>query len=199
MRDAHSNATLASKNSCPTGRARTKLPRSLVVVLAAVVHGLGTSVATALDTTPLPTQVADLRELLIAAVRSGNADDLKVALEWNEVRPDLGFDSNVEPIGALKAASADGAGHETLAALGDILELPPAALPLGKDLENNLIYVWPYLAEKPLDTLSAAELVDLYRLVPAAKVSEMREKKRWTWWRLVIGADGNWHMFKKMD
>ena len=83
--------------------------------------------------------------------------------------------------------------------MGEILDLPPAALPLGKDLENNLIYVWPYLAEKPLDTLSAAEQVDLYRLVPAAKVAEMREKKRWTWWRLVIGADGTWHMFKNME
>jgi hypothetical protein len=27
----------------------------------------------------------------------------------------------------------------------------------------------------------------------------MREKKKWTWWRLTIGADGTWHSFKKAD
>ena len=137
--------------------------------------------------------------MILGAVRSGNADDLKAALDWNEVKPDLGFAPDVDQIAALKLASSDGQGRETLAALGEILDMPPAALPLGNDLENNLIYVWPYLAERPLDQLTAAEDVDLYRLVPAAKGAEMREKKRWTWWRAVIGADGSWHLFKKMD
>ncbi len=46
-----------------------------------------------------------------------------------------------------------------------MLEMPPAELPLGKDLENNIIYVWPYLAEAKLDKLTPAEEVDLLRLV----------------------------------
>jgi hypothetical protein len=27
----------------------------------------------------------------------------------------------------------------------------------------------------------------------------MHEKKRWTWWCLVITADGNWLMFKRIE
>ena len=115
------------------------------------------------------------------------------------MRPDFGLPPSDDAIAELKGASVDGAGHETLAALGEILDMPPAALPLGKDIENNLIYVWPYLAERSIDTLTAAEHVDLYRLVPAAKVKQMQDKKRWMWWRLAIGADGSWIMFKKME
>ena len=169
-------------------------------MLAAVVHGQTARAVEPAANAKLPVQVIDLRELLLAAVRSGDINDLRAALEWNNAKPDLGLGTEPsDPISALKAAAADSDGRETLAALGDILDMPPAALPLGRDLENNLVYVWPYLAEKPIEALSAAEQVDLYRLVPAAKVAEMREKKRWTWWRLEIGADGIWRLFKKMD
>jgi hypothetical protein len=147
----------------------------------------------------IPDHVTETRELILSAVRSASIDDLKSVLETSETKPDFGLAPGDDPIAALKKASADGNGRETLAAIAEILQLPPATLPLGKDIENNLIYVWPYLAEKPLDALSGPEEVDLYRLVPAAKVTEMREKKRWLWWRLVIGADGSWLMFKKMD
>jgi len=71
--------------------------------------------------------------------------------------------------------------------------------PFGQDLENNIIYVWPYLAEVELDKLTPAQEVDLLRLVGAAEAKAMREKKKWTWWRLTIGADGTWHSFKKAD
>jgi hypothetical protein len=72
-------------------------------------------------------------------------------------------------------------------------------LPIGKDLENNRVYVWPALAEAKLEALSPAEQVALLRLVSPAEAQSMREKKRWTWYRLVIGADGTWHAFAKSD
>ena len=148
---------------------------------------------------PLPVPVAEMRDLILAAVHSGRIEDLRAALDVNGVKPDFGADNGADPIAALKALSGDGKGAEILAALGEILDMPPAALPLGRDLENNLIYVWPYLAEKPLDQFAAPEDVDLYRLVSPAKAKEMREKKRWTWWRLTIGADGTWQAFKKPE
>ncbi len=77
--------------------------------------------------------------------------------------------------------------------------MPPATQPFGSDIENNLIYVWPYLATRPLDKLTPSEDVDLYRLVDPAKAAEMKEKKRWTWWCLLVAADGRWLMFKRMD
>jgi hypothetical protein len=151
------------------------------------------------DRPPIPANVADMRDAMLAAARAGNADELKSVFDMSTTSPDLGIGGANDPVTALKAASADGQGREVLAALAEILSLPPAALPLGKDIENNLIYVWPYLAERPLDTLTGPEEVDLYRLVSPAKVAEMRQKRRWTWWRLAIGADGSWQSFKRSE
>jgi len=47
--------------------------------------------------------------------------------------------------------------------------------------------------------LNPGQLVELYRIVPAEVVAEMRSKKRWTWYRVVIGADGTWHSFTRHD
>jgi len=71
------------------------------------------------------------------------------------------------------------------------------ALPLGRDLENNRIYIWPYFAEVPLAKLTPAQEVELLRLVPPAAVKAMRAAGRYTHWRLAIGADGTWHSFRR--
>ena len=201
------------RNFFPPGKAIGKqrlLPRShskpallLVVVVAALVHCFaahaGAKTDNNLETKVLPPNVTETRDLILAAVHSGKLEDLKSAFEGSGAKPETGLSPADDPIAALKAVSRDGNGREILAVLAEILEMPPAALPLGRDLENNLIYVWPYLAEKPLDKLSEREEVDLYRLVSVPKAAEMRDKKRWTWWRLTIGADGTWQSFKKPD
>ncbi len=74
-----------------------------------------------------------------------------------------------------------------------------AALPIGNDVENNLVYVWPALAEADLTKLTPQQEVALYRLVSPDQVKTMREAKRWQWWRLAIGADGTWHAFHKAE
>src|SRR6185312_4939376 len=132
------------------------------------------------DTGPLPEPVEEMRQAILAASHSGNIEDLRVPLDWKET-------------------SGDGNGREILAVLADILPMRAAELPFGQDLENNIIYVWPYLAEVELDKLTPAQEVDLLRLVGPAEAKAMREKKKWTWWRLTIGADGTWHSFKKAD
>ena len=148
---------------------------------------------------PLPAPVEEMRQAILSATRTGEIDDLLVPLDWNELTPDVAKDPVDDPIDYWKKISADGEGREGLAALADILEMRPAELPLGKDLENNIIYVWPYLAEAKLDQLTPAEQVDLLRLVPAEKAKEMRKANKWTWWRLTIGADGTWHAFTKAE
>jgi hypothetical protein len=132
-------------------------------------------------------------------VHSGLIEDLREAIEWNELRPDFGEKAGTDPIAHLKAVSGDGAGRETLAVLGEILALAPARLAIGRDAENSAVYVWPYLAEIPLATLTPAQEVDLFRLMPPQAAKAMREKKKWTWWRLAIGADGTWHTFRKFE
>jgi len=148
---------------------------------------------------PLPAPVEEMRQSILAAVESGRIEDLKVPLDWNELKPDLAANAVDDPIAYWKKISGDGEGREILAVLGEILGMRPAELPLGKDLENNIIYVWPYLAEAKLDSLKPAEEVDLLRLVSPEQAKAMRKAKKWTWWRLAIGADGTWHSFTKAE
>ncbi|MCC7253407.1 hypothetical protein [Hyphomicrobium sp.] len=140
-----------------------------------------------------------MREQILAAVHAGDVAELKDAIEWNEIPPDFGAAARDDPIAYWKQSSADGEGREVLAVLANLLALPPARLAIGKDPENALVYVWPYLAELPLDGLTPAEEVDLHRIMPAAAAKEAKAAKKWTWWRIAIGADGTWHTFRKYD
>ncbi|MFA5900406.1 MAG: hypothetical protein WC829_14985 [Hyphomicrobium sp.] len=153
----------------------------------------------AADPGPLPIPAEEMRQAILAATHSGDIEDLREPLEWNEIKPEVSAPSGEDPITFWKRTSGDGNGREILAALANILALRPARLPLGPDLENNIIYVWPYLAELELDKLSPAQEVELLRLVGPAEAKAMRAKKKWTWWRLSIGADGTWHSLKKSD
>ncbi len=148
---------------------------------------------------PLPGPVEEMRQAILSAALSGRIEELRVPLDWNEMKPDVTPDVKQDPIAFWKKISGDGEGREVLAALANMLQMRPAAVPLGKDPENNLIYVWPYLAEAKLDALSPSEEVDLLRLVSPEAAKSMREKKKWTWWRLTIGADGTWHSFRKVE
>lgn len=147
----------------------------------------------------LPQSVIDMREQILAAVHSGDVDDLKDAIEWNEIPPDFGAGAKDDPIKHWKSFSTDGEGREVLAVIANLLALPPARLAIGKDPENTTVYVWPYLAELPAGTLKPEEEVDLYRIMPPAAAKAAKSAKDWKWWRLAIGADGTWHTFRKYD
>src|SRR4029079_2708737 len=151
------------------------------------------------DTGPLPEPVEEMRQAILAASHSGNIEDLRVPLDWNELKPATAAPAGEDAIAHWKKTSGDGNGREILAVLADILPMRAAELPFGQDLENNIIYVWPYLAEVDLGKLTPPQEVDLIRLVGPAEAKAMREKKKWTWWRLTIGADGTWHSFKKAE
>jgi hypothetical protein len=147
----------------------------------------------------LPQSVVDMREQILAAVHAGDVAELGDAIAWNEIKPDFGEPANADPVAYWKKISADGEGREVLAILANLLALPPARLAIGKDPENAHVYVWPYLAELPLDRLTPAEEVDLYRVMPAAAAKAQKGAKTWSGWRLAIGADGTWHTFRKYD
>ncbi|MCB1549069.1 MAG: hypothetical protein KDJ41_14725 [Hyphomicrobiaceae bacterium] len=147
----------------------------------------------------LPVPVQEMREAILAAARSGRIDELKTAIEWNELRPAFSSKPVADPIAFLKSLAGDAEGREILAVLVTILESGYVTLPLGRDLENNRIFVWPYYAELPPAELTPAQEVDAYRLVRPAELKAMREKKKYTSWRLAIGADGTWHYFQKAE
>jgi hypothetical protein len=199
------------KSLTKTGRSAVPtVVRLVVVMLCALVYGSqagfgqrsATDKKSAAPSFQIPAHVAETRELILTAVRAAAIDDLVPLIDSSPTRTEFGLagqHDGASAVAALKKRSADGNGHEILALLASVLDVAPATLPLGKDLENNLIYVWPYLAERPIESLSGPELVDLYRIVPAAKIAEMREKQRWLWWRVVIGADGSWLSFTRQE
>jgi len=151
------------------------------------------------DPNSLPRPVSEMIDAMWTAVHSGRIEDLQTALDWNELPPILSEGKVDDPVRFLKASSADGEGRQILAVLANMLAAGATKLPLGRDPENADVYVWPYLAELDFDALNPGQLVELYRIVPAEVVAEMRSKKRWTWYRVVIGADGTWHSFTRHD
>ncbi|MBO0741413.1 MAG: hypothetical protein J2P51_08295 [Hyphomicrobiaceae bacterium] len=144
----------------------------------------------------LPPPVEEMREVILSAVRSGRIEDLRHAWDLNELKPDLGV-AATDPITHWKQISGDGEGREILAALAQILDAGYVVLPLGADIENPRLYVWPYFAEVPLDRLTPAQEVELLRLVTPTALKQMRLAGAYTHWRIVIGADGTWHAFRR--
>lgn len=155
--------------------------------------------AVAAPESPLPAAVREMVEGLRAAVQSGAIEDLRVALDWNELPPTVAGETVDDPIAYWKELSGDGEGREILAILGKLLDSRHTRLSIGKDPENSWVFVWPRLAELSLDKLTPGEEVELYRLVSPADARAMREKKKWTWYRLAIGADGTWHSFMRHE
>lgn len=146
----------------------------------------------------LPAPVLEMREAILAAVRSGTIEEIRVPIEMNEIKPSFGDGPVPDPVAHLKAASSDGKGKEVLEALGKLLDSAYAIVPLGKDLENNRFYVWPALAATGVSGLSNEQEGELKRLAPEALATEMISKGGpYTYWRVAIAADGTWHVFSK--
>lgn len=149
------------------------------------------------DFEKLPSQVAEMRDAILSAARSGEIKELEIPIQWNELKPDFGAVDADKPIAAWKNLSIDGEGREILAILVRILESPYAVVRQGADIENNKIYVWPFLAELALDKLTPAQDTELLRIVPREAYKAMKDSGKYSYWQLAIGADGTWHAFTK--
>ncbi|PLX36289.1 MAG: hypothetical protein C0606_16480 [Hyphomicrobiales bacterium] len=144
----------------------------------------------------LPERVKKMRQEILEAARSGDPENLRAVLESNEVMPTLSFGETGDPIEFLKKSSGDDAGQELLAILTEVLEAGWVHIDAGKPQEK---YVWPYFAEYPLDALTPPQMVELYRIVTAADVQEMRTYGAYIFYRIGIGPDGTWHYFVAGD
>ncbi len=145
------------------------------------------------DPEALPAPVRAMREAILEAARTGQIEALRVPLELNELRPSIGANPGEDPIAYWRTASEDGQGLTILARLVDLLSSGYVRKGQGKEA----LYIWPSFAEQPLDRLSQAQLVDLYRLHSPDEVRTMLAAGRYTGYRLSIGADGVWHFFEK--
>jgi hypothetical protein len=143
------------------------------------------------DTTELPAPVQDMRVSILRAASSGNLDEIRYVLERNEIMPVLSAQGKVaDPLEHFRAQSADGEGLELMAALIEVLTVGYAV----KQQPDTQMYVWPHFAERGVNNLSAAERVQLYRLVSPEEAERMAETG-YDHYRLGIGADGTWHFF----
>jgi hypothetical protein len=179
---------------------------ALVVALATLVHWPAAPThaqspspphPTAFEVDRLPANVRATRQALLDAARSGRIEELIATLEPQQRGVAFQGENGSKAIAAWKATSPDGEGISVLADLANLLMMDAAGVHLGPDKENNRLFIWPYLAERPLDRLSPAERVDLLRLVVPSEAAAMVKTNKWTHWRLVISADGIWQMFKK--
>lgn len=149
------------------------------------------------DIDALPRPVRHMHSEILQAAYSGNIEDLRLAIEMNEIPPILGIeDISHDPIEQLRSLSGDDQGSEILAILTEILE---SGFVLSEPGTPQEMYVWPYFADMPLDRLSKPQRVELLRIVTSADLAEMEELGHYSFYRLGISADGVWHYFVAGD
>lgn len=149
------------------------------------------------DLEKLPAPVQKMREALVVAAASGDIEKLRPLMGSGEDETQVSVgDAPEDPIAALKSLSGDPDGREVLAILLDIISTGAAHTDKGTPQEA---YVWPYFAEKNLDTLSPPEAVELFRIVTAGDVTDMKEFGGYNFYRLGISPDGKWKFFVAGD
>jgi hypothetical protein len=148
------------------------------------------------DLSQLPAPVARMRERILAAARSGDLQKLVAVMQGNQTMPVFSFSEDKDPLGFWKASYPDSEGAEVLAILGTILETGFVHVDVGTPQE---IYLWPYFARTPLDTLTPEQKVELFRIITGGDYKEMREFGAYSFYRLGIAPDGTWHFFVSGD
>lgn len=149
------------------------------------------------DLEKLPPAVKQMRQKIIDAAKSGNVDNLKNLLGSPNDPTELSVSDNVQdPIKFIKEQSADGEGLETLAILIDLLNTGYVHLDSDKEEE---IYVWPYFIAIPLDKLTKAETVEIFQIMTAGDLEQMKEIGTYSFYRIGITPDGKWQFFMTGD
>jgi hypothetical protein len=143
------------------------------------------------DLNLLPKDIKSTLEDIVVAAQSGNIDDMLPVLEQNELPPMLSASAVPDPIAFWKKASADGQGRDVLAAMLNVFSSGFVRKGSGKDV----MFIWPYFAEIDLRTLTPAQEVELYRLMPVGQALAMKQSGKYTYYRAGIGSDGVWHYF----
>lgn len=143
------------------------------------------------DATTLPEPVQRILREIILAAQTGDIEAMRPVLESNELKPMVAAAHVDDPIAYWKEQSADGSGHDILAAMLDMLS--SGFVLTGK--EHDAMYVWPYFAEADLSKLTPAQEVELYRVVPPRRVKAMKKRGKYTYYRLGVSPSGVWHYF----
>jgi hypothetical protein len=148
------------------------------------------------DLSRLPPAVARMRTRILEAARSGDLNNVLTVMQSNETMPIFSLGADKNPVTYWKTSYPDSDGIEILAILIQVLEAAFVHVDLGTPQE---MYVWPYFARMPLNELSAAQRVELFRIVTGSDYKEMQEAGAYLFYRVGIGPDGTWHFFVAGD
>jgi hypothetical protein len=148
------------------------------------------------DVARLPPAVARARERILAAARSGDPHKLVALMQEGSTMPVFSFSDDSDPIAFWKANYPDSDGVEALSILINVLEAGFVHADVGSSQE---IYLWPYFARVPLNALTPAQRVELFRIVTGADYKEMVEFGVYSFYRLGIAPDGSWQFFVSGD
>jgi hypothetical protein len=149
------------------------------------------------DLSKLPFPVQRMRELLIEAAKSGDVEKLRPYIGAGDDATMLSLGGlDADPIEFLKSLSGDGQGYEILAILEDVLQNGFVQMDAGTE---NEIFIWPYFYTMPLDKLTPAQRVELYRLVTHGDYEDMKSFGAYNFYRVGITPQGRWRFFVAGD
>lgn len=145
----------------------------------------------------LPEPVRRMRDRIVEAAKSGDIEKLRPFLGFGDDKTLLTFgEGDGDPVTILKGNSGDGEGQEILAILEEILNAGFVHLDAGTPEE---IYVWPYFFGMPLDKLDARQRVELFKIVTAGDVEDMKQFNSYIFYRTGITPEGRWAFFVAGD
>ncbi|MBX3581401.1 MAG: hypothetical protein KF810_05875 [Rhizobiaceae bacterium] len=141
----------------------------------------------------LPEPVRRMHDRIVEAAKTGDIEKLRPLLGLGDGKTLLSFgDPDGDPIQILKGNSGDEEGQEILAILEEILNAGFVHLEPGTP---NEIYVWPYFFGIPLDKLDARQKVELFKIVTAGDLEDMKQFGSYIFYRAGITPEGEWAFF----
>jgi hypothetical protein len=138
-----------------------------------------------------------MRTMMIEAAKSGDPEKLRPLLGLADAQTQLslgGIDG--DPINYLKELAGDEGGQEILAIIEEVLSAGFVHIEPGTP---NELYVWPYFFAIPLDQLTPAQRVELFKIVTAGDYEDMKTYGAYIFYRIGITPDGKWSYFLAGD
>jgi hypothetical protein len=141
----------------------------------------------------LPEPVRRMHDLIVEAAKSGDIEKLRPLIGLGGDMTQLSFgDIEGDPIAFLKGLSGDPEGQEILAIMEEVLNAGFVHLEAGTP---NEIYVWPYFFGIPLDKLDPRQKVELFKIVTAGDLEDMKQFGTYIFYRVGITPEGRFAFF----
>lgn len=145
------------------------------------------------DLSKLPEAVQHTRNMIVEAAKTGDIEKLRPLIGMGDEQTQLslgGIDG--DPIKFLRELSGDSEGQEILAIVEEVLSAGYVHMEPGTESD---FYVWPYFFAIPLDKLTAAQRVELFKIVTAGDYEDMKTYGAYIFYRIGITPQGKWSFF----